>query len=253
MKNLKILTFGILLIGMSLTSCKKDADQQFQNTGNQQLQPDAQAKNKEKLFERFITIYNADKTTSTTLRFRADSKEKLDKIPLQNLEFTLAKAPESAPEAKGVDAPAIADDKGYSAFSGKDASQIQGTNEKLGSPKDGIQIDLPSWPKSKPFSIDVKSKNLNKEQASAAASYWYYSFFYISGYSKIQVTNYAYNNPLAVYFYNYYWGWNYSGYAYTLYYYGWARYWYCYRTVGAGVYYNPGYYYRVTYWPSCYS
>jgi len=252
MKNLKIFSFGILLIGMCMTSCKKDADQQFQNAGNQQRQPDDLAQNKEKLFEKSITIYNADKTNSTTLRFRAASKDQLDKIPLDNLEFTLAKTPESAPEAKGVDAPAISDNAGYSDYSNTAASQIQNANEKLASPQKGIQIDLPSWSKTKPFSIEVKSKTLNntaKDQA--AASYSYYSFFYISGYHKIQVTNLAYNSPLSVYFYNYYYGWHYSGYAWTLYYNGWARYWYCSRTVGAGVYYNPGYWYRINYYPSC--
>ena len=80
MKNFKILTLGILLVGMQLTSCKKDVDQQFQNNGNQQLQPDAQAINTEKLFDRSITVYNAEKTNSTTIRFRAASKELLDKM-----------------------------------------------------------------------------------------------------------------------------------------------------------------------------
>jgi hypothetical protein len=252
MKNLKILTFGILLIGMSLTSCKKDADQQFQNAGNQQLQPDAQAQNKEKLFERSITVYNADKTNSTTLRFRAASKELLDKMPLDNTEFTLVKAPESAPEAKGVDAPAISDDKGYSAFSGKDASQIQNTNEKQVLPKDGIMIDLPSLPKTKAFSIEVKSKTLNNSATAQAASYSYYTFWYKSGYSKIQVTNLAYNNPIGVYFYYWYYPyWYYSGYHFTLYQNGWATYWYCNRTVGTYVYYNPGWWYRITFYPTC--
>src|SRR4051812_14880938 len=62
MKNLKILTFGILLVGMA--SCKKDVDQQLQNGANQQLQQDVLAENKGKLFEKSITIYNANKTNS---------------------------------------------------------------------------------------------------------------------------------------------------------------------------------------------
>src|SRR4051794_36440438 len=59
MKNLKILTFGILLVGMA--SCKKDVDQQLQKSANPQLQQDALAENKGKLFEKSITVYNADK------------------------------------------------------------------------------------------------------------------------------------------------------------------------------------------------
>src|SRR6059058_3215138 len=94
MKNLIILLFGILLVSMHLTSCKKDADQQ--------VKLNTPAGNKENLFEKSITIYNADKTNSTTLRFRAASKEALENAALDKIEFTLVKNPESAPEPKDL-------------------------------------------------------------------------------------------------------------------------------------------------------
>jgi hypothetical protein len=185
MKNLKILMFGILLVGMHLTSCKKDADQQFQNAGNQQSQPDAQAQSKEKLFQKSITIYNADKTKSTILRFSAVKKELLDKMSLNNTEFTLVKNPESATEATGVDAPAISDDEGYSAYSNKDVSQS--TNDKQVLPEDGIMLDFPSLSKTESIAIDVKSKDLNSTKDQAASSYSYVTYY--TGGRKIQVTN----------------------------------------------------------------
>jgi hypothetical protein len=60
------------------------------------------------------------------------------------------------------------------------------------------------------------------------------------------------NSPIRVYFYNYYYGWHYSGYTFLLNYYGsWARYQYCSRTVGARVYYYYYHSYRVNYYSSC--
>jgi hypothetical protein len=249
MKNLKILTFAILLIGMSLTSCKKDADQQFQNAGNQQNQQDARAINKEKLFERSITVYNADKTNGTTLRFRAASKDLLDKMPLDNMEFTLVKNPKSPTNATSVDAPTISDNAGYSAFSGKDASQLQSTNDKQILPKDGIQIDLPNLAKTESISLQVKSKNFNKGPSEAAT--YYYKFYFRDWAHKIQVNNY-YSTSLIVYFdYWYSTKWYYSGYGYTLYNGGWAWYRNCSRIVGAEVYYQYYHNFTVYYWSNC--
>jgi hypothetical protein len=253
MKNLKILTFGILLIGMSLTSCKKDADQQFQNAGNQQLQPDAQAQNKEKLFERSITIYNADKTTSTTLRFRAASKEQLDKMALENIEFTLVKTPESAKEATGVAASTLPGDEGYAAYSGKDASQLQSTNEKQVLPADGIQIDLPSLPKTESISIEVKSKDLNKEQAAAAScALVANTFHYIKGYHKIKVTNQG-DCQIVVSFYhkNLLGAWVSVASGIVLNQNGWTQYSNCTWTVAATVSHATAISYVVSYFKSC--
>jgi hypothetical protein len=250
MKNSKILLFGILLVGMHLTSCKKDADQPpIQNGTNQQIQPDNQAQNKVNLFEKSITVYSADKTNSTTLRFRAASKDLLDKMPLDNIEFTLVKNPESPKNAAGVDAPAISDNAGYSGYSGNDASLLQGTNEKQVLPKDGIEIDLPNLTQTESVSLQVKSKNFNKGPSTAAT--YYYNFYYRSWGHKIQVNNY-YSTPLSVYFdYWYYPYWYYSGYHYTLYNGGWAWYRNCSNIVGAEVYHQSSYSYVVYYWSSC--
>jgi predicted DNA binding CopG/RHH family protein len=244
MKNLKILTFGILLVGMA--SCKKDVDQQLQNGANQQLQQDALAQNKGKLFEKSITIYNADKTNSTTLRFRAASKEQLDKMPLANLEFTLVKTPESSTNATDVTASNIAGDEGYSASSRKDAAQ--NTNARQGAPEDAIQVDLPFESKTESVSIQVKSKDLNKQQASPSTLS--YKFYYISGYHRIKVTNYSYK-PIYVYFYKYNGGWIYSGYSYELFQNTYAYYSNCTRTVGAEVDYPYTHNYVVNFYRSC--
>lgn len=185
MKNLKVFTFSILLVGMHLTSCKKDADQQ--------LQPGTPAGNKEKLFEKSLTIYNADKSNSTTLRFRAASKVQLDKMALENIEFTLVEIPVSATEATGMAASTLPGDEGSSVFSNKDASQSQSTNEKLVLPEDGIQVDLPFEPKTKSISIQVKSKDLNNRAAALALASnctpVSIDYHWIQGYNKIKVTN----------------------------------------------------------------
>jgi len=246
MKNLKILAFGILLAGMNLTSCKKDVDQQLQNGANQQLQQDAQIQNKGKLFEKSLTVYNADKTNSTTLRFRADSKEKLDKMQLENLEFTLVKTSESATNATDVTASNIAGDEGYSASSRTGAAQ--NTNARQGSPEDAIQVDLPFEPKTESVSIQVKSKDLNKQQASPSTLS--YKFYFISGDHRIKVTNYSYK-PIYVYFYKYNGGWIYSGYSYELFQNTYAYYSNCNRTVGAEVDYPYTHNYVVNFYKSC--
>ncbi|HYO06645.1 MAG TPA: hypothetical protein VER14_06655 [Phototrophicaceae bacterium] len=269
MKNLKFLSFGILMVSLSLTSCKKEADLQAEQA--------APSQNNQQVFERSLTVYNADKTTSTTLRFSAASKELLNDI--DNTEFTLVETPEADDEAgrpatkttTGDDGSADYSDEGVSRLDASlpnlpnasqpiaglpNASQLNRANEKPVLPEGGIQIDLPSDMKTKPFSLQVKSKDLNNSTTSsatqqAATSYYASRFYYISGYHRIKVTNYMAYSPVAVYFYNYRYGWNYSGYAFKVGYYQYARYQHCTRTVGARVYYN---YYRnftVRYYPYC--
>ena len=274
MKKLTSLSFGILMVSLSLTSCKKEADLQPEQTSPPQ--------NDQQVFERSLTVYNADKTNSTTLRFSAASKELLNDI--DNTEFTLVETPEADDEA-GIPATKITtDDDGSSDYSKGDVSKLDAAlpnvsqpnasqpiaglpngsqlnsraNEKPVLPEGGIQIDLPVEMKTKSFSLQVKSKDLNKSTTSSAtqqvapsSSYYASRFYYISGYHRIKVTNYMAYSPVAVYFYNYRYGWNYSGYAFKLGYYQWARYQRCTRTVGARVYYN---YYRnftVRYYPYC--
>src|SRR5690349_12596804 len=135
MKNLKILTFGALLIGIFITSCKKDVDQQPQQF--------ASTENQDNAVEKSVKIYNADKTNSTTLRFRAASKEILDKMP--NVEFTLATNPEVDTKATGKVAPTLATDEGLSGYIDNGAALLpQGINKAF--PKDAIQVELPSLP-----------------------------------------------------------------------------------------------------------
>ena len=268
MKNLKLLSFGILMVSLSLTSCKKDAD----------LQPSQAAppQNNQKVFEKSLTVYNADKTNSTILRFSAASQELLNDI--DKSEFTLVETPDAADEAGRPATKATTGDDGSADYSDKDASmidaglpnasapnaglpnasQLNKANEKPVLPEDGIQIDLPLEMKTKSFSLQVKSKDLNNSTTSSAtqqvapsSSYYASRFYYISGYHRIKVTNYMAYSPVAVYFYNYRYGWNYSGYAFKLGYNTYARYQHCSRTVGARVYYN---YYRnftVRYYPYC--
>jgi len=244
MKNLKILTFGILLAGIYLTSCKKEADRQPQ----QGTPPE----NTAKLFEKSLTIYNADKTNSTTLRFRSASKTQLDKMALENMDFTLVETPEALTEAPGLTAPTIAGEKGISSYSGKNATLSQSMSEKQVLPADAIQVDLPLESKTKPFSIEVKSRNLNNGtlRPEQAATTYYWNFYYKSLWHKIQVTNLN-PNPIHVYFYNYTFQWNYTGINYWLYQNGWA--WYCntFWTAGAGVSHPDYYYYRINYWLFC--
>src|SRR4051812_40292748 len=139
MKNLKIFTFGFLLIGLYLTSCKKDVDQQ--------LQQSTPAENKENLFEKSLTVYSADKTSSTILCFRAASKELLDKMSLEDMEFTLDKAPELSSDASDLAAPATTEDAGFSNYSKGGALLPQSLTERMQIPTDAIQVELPSLPK----------------------------------------------------------------------------------------------------------
>jgi len=243
MKNSKIIIFSILLVGIYLTSCKKDADQQ--------LQQGTPAGNKEKLFEKSLIIYNADKTNSTTLRFRAASKELLDKMPLENTEFTLVETPDSATEATGVAAATIPSDEGSSGYSNKDASMLQSTNEKQVFPEDAIQVDLPFAPKTKPISIQVKSKSLNSEQAVAAPCNLGRLIIYHPGrFHHIKVTNLNIC-PILVYFYHkdLLGNWIFSGFSYNLSK-SWSA-WYFNPTwvVGANVYScTTSYNYNVIWW-----
>ena len=271
MKNLKFLSFGILMVSLSLTSCKKEADVQ--------LDPAAPPQNNQKVFERSLRVYNADKTTSTTLRFSAASKELLNDI--DNTEFTLVETPEVDNEAGRPATKTTTGDDGSANYSDKDASmvdaslpnvsqpnasqpiaglpntsQLNRADEKPVLPEGGIQIDLPSDMTTKSFSIEIKTKGLNNSTTSASTqqagtSYYASRFYYISGWHRIKVTNLMYNSPIRAYFYNYRYGWNYSGYTFLLGYGGWARYQHCTRTVGARVYY---YYYRnfrVNYYSYC--
>lgn len=240
--------FGILLVGV-LTSCKKDADRQTQ----QGTTPE----NKAKVFEKSLTVYNADKTNSTTLRFRAASKEQLDNMALENMEFTLVKTPESATEATGVAAATIPGDEGSSVFSNKDASPSQSTTEKQVLPDDGIQVDLPFELKTKPISIQVKSKDLNNGTAARALANdctpVTCDYHWIQGDNKIKVTNND-DCPITVYFsHKNAWGnWVPATGGLNLNQNGWASYcnplWtvrvkICHPTYGSS--------YVVTYYPSC--
>jgi hypothetical protein len=246
MKNLKIFMFGILMVSLHLTSCKKDAELQSKQ--------DAPAENKEKLVETSLTVYNANKTTSTTLRFRAASQEQLDHAGLENLEFTLVKTPEAAAEARDLPASAIAGDEGSSGYSNTNANLANSADEKQVSLEDGIQVDLPLLAKTENVSIEVKSKDLNNGSISSAteqaAVTLYYKFWYKSGYHRIKVTN-LHKNPIYPYYYYYYNYWHYTGYHYKLYKYGWAWYRNCYRTTGAKVYYPYYHYYRVDFYKYC--
>ena len=257
MKNLKFLSFGILIVSMSLTSCKKDADLNLKAAPTQ---------NAQKVFERSLTVYNADKTNSTILRFSAASQELLNDI--DKSEFTLVETPDAADEAGRAATKTTTGDEGSADYSDKDASmidaglpnasQLNKANEKPVLPEDGIQIDLPLEMKTKSFSLQVKSKDLNNSTTSSAtqqvapsSSYYASRFYYISGYHRIKVTNYMAYSPVAVYFYNYRYGWNYSGYAFKLGYNTYARYQHCSRTVGARVYYNYYHNFTVKYYPYC--
>jgi len=253
MKNLKIPMFGILMACLYLTSCKKDADLQHQQ--------DTPAENKEKLFEKSLPVFNADKTNSTTLRFRAASQELLDKMQLENTEFTLVETPVLTNEAARPATRSTGGDEGSANYSDKDASPLNASlpnssNEKQVLPEDAIQIDFPLEPKTKSFSLEVKTKGLNNgttrsatEQATTA--YYYSKFYFINGWHRIKVTNLMSSSPIAVYFYNYYFGWYYSGYAFTLYNYGGGgQDWHCSRTVGATVYSYYYHHYYVNYYSS---
>jgi hypothetical protein len=167
---------------------------------------------------------------------------------LEDLEFTLVKTPEAATEARDLVASTIPGDEGSSGFSDKNASLLpNSTNEKQVLPEDAIQVDLPFEPKIGSISIDVKSKDLSKEQVAAAA---YYKFYYTSGYHRIKVTNF-HIRPIIVDFYSYANGWKYSGYSYKLYQNTYAWYSNCSRTVGAGVTYPFYHNYKVNFYPSC--
>jgi hypothetical protein len=233
MKNLKIFTFGILVVGMHLTSCKKDVDQQ--------LQQSTPAENKENVFEKSVTVYNADKTNNTTLRFRAVSKEQLDKM--SNVEFTLIKNPEVDPKAIELIAPTIAGDEGFSGYLDKGASLLpQGMNKAL--PKDAIQIELPNLPSVGSSALEMTSKD---ESVTAAST----TFYFVSGYHRIQVTN-RHTRPIIVDFYSFAGGlWRYSGFSYKLFQNTFAWYQHCTRTVGADVTYPTQFRFKVTYTPFC--
>jgi hypothetical protein len=262
MKNLKILLFGILLVSMHMTSCKKDADQQFQNAGNQPSQQDALAQNNKKFFEKSITIYNADKTKSTTLRFRAASKKALENVALDKIEFTLVKSPE--PKDLVTSTIPGDDDEGYSASSGKNAPQSTNEEQALpGDPGDAIQVDLPLASKTEPIFIKVNSKAaLNNGTMRSATGqvkppYWWDSHVFYSGLSQnMRKENLHYTGSSHLDFYPYYYI-NGSGWVYQA---PWhsltpsnrdASYKNCYHAVGADCYWHSPKTFTLGFYPSC--
>jgi hypothetical protein len=255
MKNLKWVLPGILLVCMHLTSCKKDADQQHQQN--------APAENKEKLFEKSLTIYNADKTKSTTLRLSAASKELLDKS-LERTEFTLVKTPVSA-EATGLDTSTTrSDGMGYVASSSaQNAPQSTNGEQALpGDARDAIQVDFPSASKkAEPITIKVKSKDLNNSTMRSAteqaqSSTWWDSYFSFrsTGINDVVIRYYG-DTYIDVYWYWYwFYDWHYSGYSNRLYFNksaeGWGK--NCKIPTGFDVYFRSGDYYWISWYPSKY-
>jgi len=232
MKNLKILTFGIVLVGMHLTSCKKEVDQQ--------LQQGTPSENKAKVFEKSLTIYSQDKTLSTTLRLQAP-RELLDKVDLSKINFTLAKDQElTLPEKV---APTLATDEGLSGFT-TEASLLPST-VKPALPPNAIQVDLPQMPKVADMALHVVSVD---EAVGGPADITV--FYYRSNYHRIRVTNY-HPRSIIVDFYNYFNGWHYSGFSYQLFQNTYAWYQHCTRTVGADVTHGNRYNYVVRFVRFC--
>ena len=234
MKNLKILLFGTLLVGMHLTSCKKEV--------NQQLQQGTPSENKANVFEKSLTVYSADKTNSTTLRFRAASKEQLDKM--RNVEFTLVTQPELPAEAE-LTAPAIKGEEGFSSYAKGATLLPTSITTKPALPPNAIQVDLPQMPKVADMALNVASVD---EAVGGPADITV--FYYRSNYHRIRVTNF-HPRSIIVDFYNYFNGWHYSGFSYQLFQNTYAWYQHCTRTVGADVTHGNRYNYVVRFVRFC--
>jgi len=213
---------------MYLTSCKKDVDQQFQQS--------TPSENNAKVFEKSLTVYSADKTNSTTLRFRAASKEQLDKM--RNVEFTLVTQPELPAETE-LTAPAIKGEEGISSYAKGATLLPTSITTKPALPENAVQIEAPYLPKISSMALNVVSKDESVVNDLSA-------FFYVSGYHRIKVTNNHFRS-IGVDFYNYFNGWHYSGFSFELFQNQFAWYQHCTRTVGAQVFYVRAHNFTVRY------
>lgn len=256
MKALKISAFALLVSGMFLTSCQKDRDEVMDtppaaNSSKAADPSSLKIKEPEKLFERTLKVFDAGKTKSTTLRLRASSKQTLDRLNLDNMEFTLVNTPASVLQQKGN--PGTALKQGATLASKQGATRDAKTPDELKIPDNAIVMDFPFEAKNTPVSIEVSSKPGKAAQLSTDAQAMATSYLYLSGsnWHRIQVTNLGYNAIYAAFYYHY-WGYKYySGYAYTLYQNGWSYYYNCSYSVGVNLTFYGAYRYRYTWWSTC--
>jgi hypothetical protein len=254
MNALKISVFTLLLSGMYLTSCQKNQDQVADTPANSSKAPDQNSikiKEPEKLFERSVKVFDAAKTKSATLRLRASSQQTLDRMNLQDMEFTLVNTPANLQQQAS---PGTSLKQGAALASKQGATRNVKSAEDLKIPDNAIVMDFPDAAANAPVSIEVSSKaKADKVTADPGAQSLSYAYLYLYGsnWHRVQVTNLGYN-PIYSSFYYHYWGSKYySGYAYTLRQNGWSYYYNCSYAVGVNLTFYGAYRYRYTWWANC--
>jgi hypothetical protein len=258
MNTLKVSVFAVLLSGMYLASCQKDHDKVTDTpaTANSTKAADAASlkiKEPEKLFERTFKVFDASKTKSTTLRLRAASQQTLDRLNLQDMEFTLVNTP--AHVLQQTTTPGTSPKQGAALSSKQGASRDAKGPGALNIPDNAIVMDFPFETTNGPISIEVSGKAPKTQQLttgpdalSLATSYLY---LYGSSWHRVKVTNLTANLIYTTFYYHFGNYGYYSGYAYNLYLNGYSYYYNCNYSVGVHLTFYNAYHYRYDYWINC--